>query len=395
MDLISIIKAILPAEPIRSSVDFNRLNPGDRLLGQVLQVREDGKVMMDFKSFRALTEVPVNVQKGQSLSLEIVSVDTPLKMRIIQSSPPDAATAPRFSAAQKFSAAIPPEQLRQLDMDLKQLETLVTHGKTESSPTNQQTISGAVKGLASILSGLDLTTGDSKLAAEIQSKIDNSGLFFEKKLAEVSPQPSDGQTKGSSTGDIPSMPASIQSDFKANALITLAFLNSLDAENEQVDKAAKSRIQTALKEMLTDLGRQQETATKRFSGDDPVQIFHLALPLLEKKESARLKLYYAPKKRKGADSNAHPRISLLLDFDRLGPVRSDLVMVRQDLSITFYVNRREIKDFFDTRIESVAEALTPLFDSVSVSVRVSEKKIGAFDQTPQSESSDHRVDVYT
>ncbi len=387
MDLITIIKAILPVETPRSAVDSNRMRPGDRLLGQVLEVREDGKVMMDFKSFRALTEVPINVQKGQSLPLEIVSVDTPLKMRIV---PSQSLTA----EAPKRSDVLSSEQLKQLKIDLKQFESLVDSGKASASSVTQQTVNSALKGLTSIISGLDLTADLSKLASEIQDKIDNSGLFFEKKVAEIPIQLSGGQEKGASPGEIFALPPTIQADFKANALITIAYLNSLETENEQMEQSAKTRIQTALKEMLTDLGRQQEMAAKRSFGDDPVQIFHLAFPLLEKKESARLKLYYAPKKRKGGGSDTHPRISILLDFEQLGPVRSDLMMVRQDLSITFYVNRQEIKNLFDHHVGYVAEVLEPLFDSVSLAVRVSEKKIKAFDQEPMAETSDHRLDVH-
>jgi hypothetical protein len=158
-----------------------------------------------------------------------------------------------------------------------------------------------------------------------------------------------------------------------------------------MDGDVKQRLLKALKEILTNIEQQKNLAVKRFSTEDPLQIFHLALPFLGEEEVARLKLYYP--KRQSADFQSHPRISLLLDLERLGLVRSDFLMIQRDLSIAFYVSSSEIKAYFETKIESIRKVLEDLFDTVSLVIQVSEQKLKNFANFSMEQDHDHKVDL--
>ena len=385
MDLVAIIKALLPAEASNLKTDQRSLNPGDHLIGRVIKVENDGRVVMDFSKFKALTEVPIKVSVGQTLSLEIVATGNPLKMRIVYPK------VPPFDNIQshvtKPASVYSPELMQQMTFDLKILNETLTDIKTTAVTSND--IQSAIKALGTLFAGLNLNSDSKTLAVDIQTLIENSGLFYEKRMAMILDnslnRPIDTQ---GGQGEIRAL---IHSDFKPNAHVLLEYLNTLDLEISNLDETVKKRLQSALKEMLTDLKQQKNLAVKRFSIEDPLQIFHLSLPFQEKKGAAKLKLYFT--KKQATDSQSHPRISLLLDLKRLGLVRSDFLLIQRDLSIAFYVGTWNIKEYFETRMEPIKKVLEALFDTVSLSVRVSEQKIKAFDSPSFEIDRDHKLDV--
>ncbi|MBC2744482.1 MAG: hypothetical protein HGJ93_15970, partial [Desulfosarcina sp.] len=79
------------------------------------------------------------------------------------------------------------------------------------------------------------------------------------------------------------------------------------------------------------------------------------------------------------DAHKNPRVSLLLDMDRMGTVRTDLWMVGKDLNITFFVKEEEVKAAIETEHHRIGEMLKEIFNTVAVSVVVNEKRIAEFD----------------
>jgi hypothetical protein len=382
MDLVTIIKAILPVEPSRLKPHKHSLKPGDHLVGRVLKVRHDGRVIMDFSEFKALTEVPTKVWVGQTLPLEIVTTGSPVKMRIV---------SPKTSFVDMGKPFAPLSELKhQLSNDLNVLKAILSDSKT--ALVIPQKVQFALNALITFVSGVDLKSDLKPLSENIQTWIKNSGLFFENKMAtaalEVRPNeqieaaPERQQAKTSTL---------IHSDVKLGSLLLSEFLNKIDPDGFHMDVDVKQRLLKVLKEILTEVGRQKNLAVKRLSTEEPMQIFHLTLPLKGEKEVARLKLYYP--KRQGADLQSNPRISLLLDLERLGPVRSDFLMIQRDLSIVFYVTSPKIKAHFNTKIDSIRNALEDLFETVSLVVRVSEQKIKTFADFSWQQDHDHRVDL--
>ena len=386
MDLAAIIKALLPVEASHFNSDKRALNPGDHLNGRVIRIENDGRVLMDFSQFKALTEVPIKVSVGQTLPLEIVKTGNPLTMRIVYPKAP-LLDQIQSQATQHSSLVFSPKLMQQITFDLKILDNALTDIKA-TAVTNTN-IQSALKALETLFAGLDLNSDSKTLAADIQTLIENSGLFYEKRVAMILENLLNGSIDMQGLqGEIRAL---IHSDFKPNAHFLLEFLNTLDQEALDLDETAKKRLQSALKEMLTDLQQQQKLAVKRFSSDDPLQIFQLSLPFQEKREAIKLKFYFT--KKQARDSQSHPRISLLLDLKHLGLVRSDFLLIQRDLAVTFYVGSADIKEYFETQMEPVKKVLEDLFDTVALTVRVSEQKIKAFDGLSFEIDHDHKLDV--
>jgi hypothetical protein len=358
----------------------------DHLNGRVIRIENDGRVLMDFSQFKALTEVPIKVSVGQTLPLEIVKTGNPLTMRIVYPKAP-LLDQIQSQATQHSSSVFSPKLMQQITFDLKILDNALTDIKA-TAVTNTN-IQSALKALETLFAGLDLNSDSKTLAADIQTLIENSGLFYEKRVAMILENLLNGSIDMQGLqGEIRAL---IHSDFKPNAHFLLEFLNTLDQEALDLDETAKKRLQSALKEMLTDLQQQQKLAVKRFSSDDPLQIFQLSLPFQEKREAIKLKFYFT--KKQARDSQSHPRISLLLDLKHLGLVRSDFLLIQRDLAVTFYVGSADIKEYFETQMEPVKKVLEDLFDTVALTVRVSEQKIKAFDGLSFEIDHDHKLDV--
>ena len=386
MDLPAIIKALLPSEASQLETDKRSLKPGDHLKGRVIKIENDGRVVMDFNKFKALTEVPIKVSVGQTLPLEIVKTGNPLTMRIVYPKAPLLDNI-QSQTTKRSSSVFSPKLMQQITFDLKILDNALTDIKTTAATADN--IQSAFKALETLFTGLDLNLDSKTLAADIQTLIENSGLFYEKRVAMILENLLNGSNDMQGLqGEIRAL---IHSDFKPNAHFLLEYLNTLDPETLNLDGTAKKRLQSALKEILTELQQQKNIAVKRSSTDDPLQIFHLSLPFQEKRNAIKLKLYFT--KKRGEDTPSHPRISLLLDLNRLGIVRSDFLMIQRDLAVTFYVNSVDIKDYFETQMEPIKKVLEDLFDTVSLAARVSEQKIKAFDDLSFEIDHDHKLDV--
>lgn len=391
MDIETIIKAILPVDPMQFRPEDRTFRLGDHLRGRVLKLQSDGKVLMDFKTFRAVAEVPAQVQAGQTFDLEVTQTGNPLKLRII---PPfeSPSSNPLQDVAGKPEAASLPQLLRQLNIDLNTMDKALVSAKADAAAATPQTIQSALKILSTLFAELDMTSAPKALAADLQNKVENSGFLFENKMAAVLESRPD-QPQNVETATVRSqINTLIRPDFTPNAIRLLEFLDALEPKTNELDESVKQRIQTALKEIIEDVGQQKNIAARRLSTEDPFQIFHMVLPFAEKQQAAKLKVYYAKKKKEDPQSN--PKVSLLLDLNNLGLVRSDFLMLQRDLSVTIYVGDSHIKDYVTSQIEPVRKVLEEYFEAVALTVRVSEKKIASFDAPLQMETYDHKVDLH-
>lgn len=135
----------------------------------------------------------------------------------------------------------------------------------------------------------------------------------------------------------------------------------------------KSLVQRA----VSHIEQQQLMATEKPLDPDLFQAFSHLLFLTDSHRNARLKVYYAKKGRDDAHKN--PRVSLLLDMDRMGTVRADLWMVGKDLNVTFFVKEADVKAAIESEHHRIREMLSDTFNTVAVSVVVNQKKIAEFE----------------
>lgn len=59
-----------------------KIAPGDKLEGKVIEVRADGKVLIDFKGFRALAETEIQVQANDMIRVVVVARLPKLRLRL-------------------------------------------------------------------------------------------------------------------------------------------------------------------------------------------------------------------------------------------------------------------------------------------------------------------------
>ena len=180
-------------------------------------------------------------------------------------------------------------------------------------------------------------------------------------------------------------------DLKPNLFMLKALLEKNDEITKWVDPKALEHMKTAVGKLISDITGQQADAVNRQGRTDLTQVLTFSIPLEETRENARLKIYY-PKKHKDA-SKEGLRISVLLDMDRLGEIRTDLHLLEKDLSITFFVQDVQKKISLENNFHDILHELKPDFDYLSVKAVVSEKKIEEFSSQDRKVSSDGMLDV--
>ena len=165
---------------------------------------------------------------------------------------------------------------------------------------------------------------------------------------------------------------------------------TLVPEGAKIAPAPAEPLRPFAAESLTQF-RQQERIASRRDEAEAFQVIHFSLPLKESGEGARLKIGY-PRRRQRAAREGF-RAGLLLALDQLGPTRIDLFMLERSLSLTFFVTSGTAQEAIEAQAGDLKPALETLFDNVSVSVCVSEKKIADFEYEDQLPAGGRRLDV--
>jgi len=174
---------------------------------------------------------------------------------------------------------------------------------------------------------------------------------------------------------MPEIKSIIEKDLKPNLLQLKEFLDNEKAMSRLTDQKTIETIRSAVDELLTNINNQQNRAVQNESNQNPVQVFSFTVPI-KGEESAELKVFYNKKRKK--DSPDEYKISLLLDMNKIGQVRSDFFYLKKNLTLTFFVRDQYIKDFFTEHLPDIRENLDPLFNKMNIDVEVSKEKIEAF-----------------
>ena len=143
--------------------------------------------------------------------------------------------------------------------------------------------------------------------------------------------------------------------------------------------------------MLADITQQQGSAVAQLDSADPFLVFSFTLPLKEGDQAARLKVFYEKKQKAGSKKDF--QISLMLSMDRLGDVRTDLTLSGRDLQVAFFVTEPSVKIKIHNNLSELNELLGPLFESIHLNVKVSEKRVKDFDRLDAVTADNRRVDV--
>lgn len=181
MDFSTILKAVFaPQEGQTAAADGSRLEPGDQLRGRVLKLESDGRILIDLGGSRAQAQTRVAVRPGQVLQLEVVKTGVPLHLRVLthdgESAPQP---VPQMDLAGLFSRD---EQQRIADL-LGRI--LARDPQTPVQGELPQTVRQAVSALRTVFEPLSIEKECEAIASGLRTRLEDRGLFFERKLADA------------------------------------------------------------------------------------------------------------------------------------------------------------------------------------------------------------------
>lgn len=400
----------VPDRPLTAGI-FRSLPPGTLVEGRITGVEQDGRMLVDFGRFNAFVRLDIPVRQGQTLPLVVVDTDAGLTLRVasrseaaLVSKTPSAEPAARLAGSAGSLAASPTavemETLRQALPSLKQAAAALRPAtEAPSAPDRSAPLESALASIERHLVPANLDGDRSVLIARIADFVERSGIHFEKHLEQVLTAMQD-RLPSKTPDDLyrhPAVREVLTSDQKPNLLVLENFLDQLSAAPTQASAKGLERpviemLNHVVQRSLAHIEQQQAAATQKPVDPSLVQAFSHLLYLADGRQQARLKVYYA-KKGKSGEPNKPPRVSLLLEMDRLGAVRSDVWMIGKDLNITFFVGDENVKAGIVDRQEQIQRALKDTFNTVAVSVVVSAKKIAEFDGEDLSPTGTRNVDV--
>jgi hypothetical protein len=426
------------------SAHSNSLVPGQSMEGRITGFSKDGLMLVDFGKFKAFAKIDIPVREGQILPLTVIKTDqgiafsvgtrTPINAPSQASASPVAheiapdmtgrgmekstlpaepiAQTPSAPIAQKPAAVIlsadkpvvpqpsgplSPPTAPEMAQLRGQIQQLLGHpdlpARTTGAPLSLPT-QAALTNIQQLLRPVSATGDSTTLMATIKDFVENSGIYFEKRMEAAIRSLQDRPTPmtPSELAEQPSIRELMVKDLKPNLLILKQFFESQPLDQQAGDRHLLETMKSVVERTLAHIEQQQSGATEKPVDPNLFQAFSHLLLLADHRRDARLKVYYA-KKGRDEDDNKNPRVALLLEMDRMGTVRSDLWMVGRDLNITFFVQTAETKAAIHAVQDEIKTALNESFNTVAVSIVVSEKKIAQFDEEDLGPSPRRLLDL--
>jgi hypothetical protein len=389
MDISLLLKAIFDPQINRSALIQQIIKPGDVFDIKIIEVKDDQRALVDFGKFRALAKIQFPVKAGADFVARVTDTDGQLRLQVID---PDTRSAGGDMAVSNRLEILSFDLFNKIQIDIRQATQQILHppAGTGSPPPH---ISRALAALDAHFASLDLNLDLTKWLPLVKSYVENTGFFFEKKIADLIRQfghRPDAEGIRELIRD-PRIQSIMGRDLKPNLLMLKAYLDTPDLDLRFPDAKALADFKGTLDTLLSDIHNQQSRAVQKHEWADPYQVFSFTLPLKENADKARLKLY-CPKKKPGS-SKAGFKISLLLELDRIGKIRTDFFLFNKDLTITFFVEDDARKIHVERHYKEIHESMNSLFNYLVLKTVVSEKKIEEFHNADLDFDSDRQVDL--
>jgi hypothetical protein len=394
MDIQALLQALVPQRYTLSG-GLDSLKPGDRLSGRILEHRPDGQTLVDFGRFRALAELKVPLPQNATVNLQVMETGDKVRMSIVT---PGQGTQTTLEVPLSRFEVLTGDLFQQLRGDIKQLLTLAPRSAAAQGSAQPGQAAAATPGegsgalptaLRSILSQVQtqLTPIDpqarmEQLLPQIRSAVIDSGIYFEKRLEGVL-RALQARLPGASLEQLSRQPEIRQlfnEDLKPNLLVLKDNFYALPKGRNPEMEMALNRVRTTVDHLLADIDHQQRQMISRAFGPEPEQVFSHWLHLQDNPHLSRLKIFH--RKHKDASGDAAPRVSLLLDMDRLGEVRTDLYLASAQLNLHFFVTSEAVKANLEAHLDELTAKLEDGAQGVSVQVTVSRDKVDRLKREP-------------
>ena len=387
MDLSAIIKAVLDPVVGHSESAVKQLRSGDRLTGKVLKLVSDGRVLMDFGNFRAHTNISWPVRQGHKLNLEVVETGLQLKLRILpESNGSRKVSMPHLDFTQALSSDDQNRLMVLMERMLKssqpvRLSRQIVDAFTQLKAAFQPLQIGGVQNL-------------DDLVHRLRHRIEDGGLLLEKKLAEtqaseIKTQAVPGKTSGGQARTV------LNQDLKAQLLLLKSFLSEIKAKPDGPTAIADKELlfmRRTVEQLLVHIQDQQGRVMSRMGDNEQIVIINHHLYLENHREPVHIKLFY-PKKTHRKQRPGQYRLAMLLNMDRLGPVRIDMAMLEDALEVGFFVKSESVRSALEAHRDQIVTALQEGFQQVLMVVRISHEKIARFQSQDRADPAFGRIDI--
>ena len=372
----------------KAGISTATLKPGDALQVRVLEILSDQRVRVDFGQFRANAEITFPVKAGEEFMVKVIESGQQLRFSVMR---PVASSGNAADGLLDSIKMLSDEKFQQFRSDIQQVLNQISGAK--DARILPQSIFSALNQVQGHFSTLIIQDNISKLASNLKAYIENSGIFFENRIKDaLASLVKDSEPiflKNAS--NLPEIKEIFIKDVRPNLLLLKTFIESREAVAVESKIRMLAKLKSAVESLLTEIDNQQKLAVKKQVQPDPFQVLTFLLPLKEKNQKARIKFYY-PKKQKDAAGNEF-KVSLLLNMDRLGEIRTDLIQREKELSITFFVKEKTHRDKLENSFSEINSVLDPFFDYVILKAAISEKKINDFLREDWNFSEDRRVNI--
>jgi len=277
--------------------------------------------------------------------------------------------------------------------NMTRLSEIIRH--LDSTSTLPEQIRPMISLLRSHFEPLDIGQGAVKLVPKLKAMVEESGIFFEKKIQDVISRLSEASARIGAIDNLNRLPEIrniINNDLKPNLLRLREYLNSEKLESLSNGRETLEVIKKSVEDLLDNINTQQSRAVETQTRQQPVLVFSFNLPI-KGEQDAQLKVFYNRGKKR--EEEGEFKLSLLLNMDRLGKIRTDFSHWEDNLTVTFFVGTYKIKEYIEENLDEIKDPLETEFKSLNFKVMVSEEQIAAFAGEPAAPGiiSDKAVDV--
>ena len=388
INISNFIKAMCGSEFQRSSLEKDTLSVGDKLLGRVLEIKNSGKALIDFGRFRALARTQFPVREGDVIDVKVLEKGIPIKLGLNNPAQEVSQQAKKMLSLSQF----PSENI----LEKVQLETKKVLDHTNGILKGRAVpiyVKDILTRIATHFGPMHIGKNSPNLGSQLKSYIENSGIFFEKKIENVIIKSFDtnGKTSQKELSESPEIRNIIRKDLKPNILMLKDFLDRNGLILKILGTKNLEAIRSTVEKLLAEIVTQQGDTTVKHDRLESAHTLTYALPLEKSNQRAKLKVYYS-KKNKGKSDEGF-KVSLLLEMDKIGRIRTDFFLMDKDLNITFFVSDRMIKEYVDDHSGKIVGSLRNHFERLTLNVMISVNEIEEFEMKDPGEMSTGIVDL--
>jgi hypothetical protein len=354
--------------PTGSNKSVN-LQAGSVLSGKVIEIKTNGKVLIEFDQARVLADVQFPIKVGSFIRVRVDHIGKRLQLTQL----PQKLESARGSGAVSTSSI---EHQRALLNNLVELLDRATNENMRSKGVTAKFLPDSIQNVLNVIRTLlrpiSIDGQTEIIASQLKRWVENSGDQFEQRLMRLLNQQTasaDRPTVGQASGHL-NIREQIRADLKANLLILKDFLEQSGQKEYMPGLLSKdlSEIKTIVGLLIDDMGDRLQSAVK--DRDSEHYLFSHLLNLIPKGNRGLLQVR-VPKRTQSASEN-EVRLSLLLQLDQIGYIRSDLWLMKGGLRVTIAAADSRVKQLIENNLQDLESALQMHFGSLALDVKVSE-----------------------